>query len=118
MKTALKLFPLLLLSACASMTSGSTQTINIATTPLSGASCVVSNDRNSLSATTPAALTVQRSKHALNVTCVSGEYRGATSVTPDLKNAALFGGALGMSYDMGTGAAYDYPDLITVNLAR
>jgi hypothetical protein len=68
---------------------------------------------------TPGSVTVHRSYDKLNVTCKETGYTAnVVAVDSSTKGMAfgniLFGGLIGVGVDMSTGAAYDYPALITV----
>lgn len=118
-----QLFILLLsiqLTACASIVSGATQPISIDTEPAS-ARCELKNDKGVWHVSdTPASVVVHRSYEDLRVTCNKGSMSGAASFKSTTKAMAfgniLVGGAIGAGVDASTGAAYDYPDTMTVRL--
>jgi hypothetical protein len=118
---------LICLSGCASIVGGHNQSISIDTRhndqPLSGATCELRNDKGSWYVTTPGSVTVGRSYSDLTVVCEKeGVDKGMTSVKSSTKALAfgniLIGGVIGAGVDIATGAAYDYPTLITVVMAK
>jgi hypothetical protein len=69
--------------------------------------------------TTPGTVTINRAYDDLNVKCEKdGMQPGLAAVKSNTKGMAfgniLFGGVIGAAVDAGSGAAYDYPNLITV----
>lgn len=115
------LLALLLLPACASMTTGTTQNIAVETSP-PAAQCDLSNDKGKwFLKETPGSVTINRSASALVVSCDKGELTGTTSAESTTQGSAfgniLLGGIIGASVDMSTGAAYGYPATVNVRLA-
>jgi hypothetical protein len=113
----------LALSACASIVDGNNQSLSVKTTAsgndLSGAQCELQNNKGVWYVNTPGSVTVHRSYDKLNVTCKETGYTAnVVAVDSSTKGMAfgniLFGGLIGVGVDMSTGAAYDYPALITV----
>lgn len=124
------LFALALLPAftgCASIVSGQNQPVSVETrakgTTLAGANCTMLNDKGKWFVTTPGTVTVQRSYNDLSVSCeASGVSKGIAMVKSATKPMAfgniLFGGVIGAGVDVATGAAYDYPTLISVEMGE
>ncbi len=116
-----------LLSGCASIVSGSTQSLSVeAKSPdgkqIIGANCKMTNDKGTWFATTPGTVPVHRSYEDLTVACSKDAFQPATLVVKsDTKAMAagniLLGGIIGGGVDVATGAAYDYPDLISVQMS-
>ena len=113
------------LVGCASIVNGQNQSISVETRtqtgPLSGASCKLSNNKGTWFVTTPGSTMVQRSFEDLSVRCDKDTMEpGLVSVKSSTKAMAfgniIFGGVIGAGVDMSTGAAYDYPALITVQM--
>ncbi len=113
----------LAMSGCASIVNGTQQSISVLaqkpdSSDLSGASCSFSNGKGRWFATAPGSVTVHRAYSALIVECEHSEWVGGTEARSSTKPMAfgniLFGGVIGAGVDIGTGAAYDYPQLITV----
>lgn len=110
------------LSACASMTSGTTQSIALQTTPSTGAECQIVNEKGTwLIPATPGSTTINRAYGDLVVTCAhKNGMKGSASVQSTTVGAAfgniLAGGLIGAAVDMSSGAAYQYPATINVAL--
>lgn len=111
------------LTGCASIVNGQNQSVSVETRtesgPVSGANCKLSNNKGTWYVTTPGSTTVNRSYEDLAVRCDKTNVEpGLASVKSATKGMAfgniLFGGIIGAGVDMSTGAAYDYPTLITV----
>lgn len=121
MKKILALISLLTLSACASITTGQNQPVSVTTTPTSGASCKLVNDKGTWYVpSTPGSVTVKRAHGDLSVTCEKENNNGVSVVKSKTKGMAfgniIAGGIIGGAIDAGTGAAYDYPSEIAVKL--
>jgi hypothetical protein len=115
-----------LLSGCASIVSGTSQSLSVEArtesgTPVVGANCKLENPKGVWFVTTPGSVTIHRAYDDLAVQCTKdGEHPGHATVKSSTKGMAfgniLFGGAIGAGVDMASGAAYDYPALITVQM--
>ena len=113
-------------SGCASIVSGTNQSLSITSASASGADvagakCSLVNDKGSWYATTPGSVTVHRSYGDLSVTCTHEAHNdGTATIKSTTKGMAagniLFGGLVGVGVDVASGAAYDYPDLIRVTM--
>ena len=83
-----------------------------------GARCSLTNDKGQWFATTPGSVTVRRSYSSLAVDCntdsSAGTAKAKSSTKPMAFGNILFGGVIGVGVDVATGAAYDYPEVITV----
>lgn len=117
------LLSVLFLSGCASIVSGSTQSLSVDSfnkgSKISQATCTLTNNKGTWFVSTPGTVSVHRSYDPLTVKCEKdGLEPGILTVKSSTKGMAfgniLFGGVIGAGVDMGTGAAYDYPALITV----
>jgi hypothetical protein len=110
---------LLGLSGCASIVDGSHQVLSVITPNVQKASCTMTNNKGTFYVTTPGTVTVHRSYDPLHVDCTKTGYEDALiTVKSSTKGMAfgniLAGGIIGAAVDMGTGAAYDYPQKIVV----
>ncbi len=112
-------------SGCASIVSGSNQPISVETklkgAAVNGAYCRVNNDKGTWFVTTPGSLTIQRSIQNLDIKCEKdGIPAGLLSVKSSAKAIAfgniLLGGPIGAGVDILTGAAFDYPASIPVEM--
>jgi len=119
--------PLVLLSGCASIVSGQNQSLSVQAQDkgdqVVGAHCQLTNNKGTWYVTTPGTTTVHRSYGDLAVKCEKdGEEPGLASVKSHTKGMAfgniLFGGVIGAGVDVSTGAAYDYPTLITIVMGK
>lgn len=117
----------LIMPGCASIVSGQNQSISVQTIDkgekLAGAGCELVNDKGTWFVTTPGSVNVRRSYNELNVKCSKeGVDPGILAVGSATKGMAfgniLFGGVIGAGVDISTGAAYDYPPLITVKMGE
>jgi len=114
-------------TGCASIVSGQNQSLSVTAknngADVVGAKCQLSNDKGTWFATTPGSIMVRRSYSDLAITCTAdGAAPGVLTVKSFTKGMAfgniLFGGIIGAGVDMSTGAAYDYPALINVDLGQ
>jgi hypothetical protein len=117
----------LYLTGCASIVNGQNQPVSVETRndsgQVAGANCKLSNNKGTWFVTTPGSTTVQRSYEDLAIQCTKdAQEPGIASVKSSTKPMAfgniLFGGVIGAAVDVGTGAAYDYPSLITVLMGK
>ncbi len=114
-------------TGCASIVSGNNQSLSVTTqkngSDVAGAKCSLVNDKGTWFLTSPGSVTVRRSYGDLAVDCkLDGVEPGLASVKSNTKAMAfgniLFGGIIGVGVDTATGAAYDYPDLILVDMGQ
>ena len=117
------LFPIILLSACATIVNGSSQTVTVSTAP-PGATCTVDRmgARIGAIAQTPGSVRLDKSKNDLSVTCSKPGFQTATVTKAPSFGAATFGniiagGVVGVVVDAASGANYEYPGDIRVDLA-
>ncbi len=112
---------------CASIVNGQNQSLSVETKtdagPLSGASCKLSNNKGTWFITSPGSVTVRRSFGDLSVRCEKETHEpGLASVKSKTKGMTfgniLFGGVIGAGVNISTGAAYDYPTLITLIMGK
>ena len=122
-----KIFSLLascvLLTSCASTMSGSSQNITV-TSNVQGATCKLTNDKGSWTITTPGSAVITSSRVNLALTCVKEGYiNGVASLPSKHKDSAtwgnvILGGGIGYIIDRKSGAAFIYPQQVTVDLAK
>ena len=115
-------------TGCASIVSGTNQSVSVETrnadgASVTGANCKLNNNKGTWFVTSPGSTTVNRSFEALEVKCEKqGLEPGMASVKSSTKAMAfgnvLFGGPIGAGVDIASGAAYDYPNLIAVTMGR
>jgi hypothetical protein len=114
-----------MMTGCASIVNGNNQVVSIEARhkgqQVTGAACKLDNGKGTFFVTTPGTVTVHRSYDDMNVKCEKeGMQTGIAAVKSSTKPMAfgnlIFGGVIGAAIDAGSGAAYDYPSLITVIL--
>lgn len=112
-------------SGCASIVNGQNQSLSVQARSkgdqVADANCKLSNDKGVWYLKTPGSTTVRRSYENLAVLCEKpGLEAGLTSAKSSTKAMAfgniLFGGLIGVGVDTMSGAAYDYPDMIVVDM--
>jgi hypothetical protein len=110
-----------LLSGCASMTNGTQQRIDIVTEPEGAAACTLTNEKGNWElAQTPGAAMVNRAQGELTVACTTPEGSTGAATLPSGVAAAAFGNILLVgsvvwaAVDVASGAAFAYPDSVTV----
>lgn len=112
-------------SGCASLTSGRQQAFSVQThhgnVERTGIDCDLHNDAGAWSLTSPASVEVRKSAENLVVECKEGHLTGKASVKSTV-NAAyasnfLFLFGIGYVIDKYTGAGFDYPETVVVQLS-
>jgi len=115
------------ITGCASVTGTTGQGVSVETRSaegaVAGATCEMSNSKGKWFVTTPGSAQIRRSNDDLIVICQRAGYASAqTKVVSETKGTMfgniLIGGGIGAIVDHNTGAAYEYPTLITVQLVR
>lgn len=117
------LVPFGLLSACATIVAGTSQTVTVSTTP-PGASCTLDRigERVGAISPTPGSVRVDKSKNDLSVTCSKEGFQTATVGHSSNFNGATFGnilvgGVIGVVVDAASGANFNYPPDVRMELA-
>jgi hypothetical protein len=110
------------LPACATITSGTSQSLSVLTEP-AGATCTVTREDAVLGVVnpTPGTLTVSKSARDMSVRCTrAGHSPGVASVVPQFQvmtaGNILIGGFIGLAVDAASGAMSRYPESVTVAL--
>lgn len=108
-------------TGCASVTSGSTQPIFVATNPVAGATCTLSNGRGRWSVVSPGSVTVEKSVTVIKAVCTKpGWQDGVAYLTPRVPAMAQAGmmlpyvGIVSAAVDGSTGAGNEYPDAVAI----
>lgn len=116
-----------LASGCASIVNGSNQSISVETRDqarmVKNATCKLTNDKGTWYVDTPGSVIVHRSYDDLSIRCDKDAYDAGLATVKSSTKAMmfgniLFGGIIGGAVDAGTGAGYDYPALITVQMGK
>lgn len=109
------------LTACATIVSGTQQTIFIDTPGAEGASCKLNDSKNGswYLPSTPGSVSVLKGNGPMNVVCTKkGHNSGVVSASEDMSGATLgniiLGGGIGIFVDAASGAAQKYPDKIVL----
>lgn len=104
------------LSACATIVSGTTQNVTVESEP-EGATCKLVRASQTIGAiaNTPGTLRLNRSKDDISVVCDKEGYQQATetlsaSFTGATIGNVLFGGLIGVAIDASSGANHRYPE--------
>ncbi len=126
-KFSVLVFAAVALQGCASIVSGTTQPLSVETRGADGvniaaASCKLSNDKGKWFVNTPGSVSVSRSFNDMIVDCSKEKFGPGVAVVKSSTKAMaagniLFGGLIGVGVDMASGAAYDYPNIITVEMS-
>lgn len=115
-----------LTSGCASITGSTKQNVSVQTMGQGGkeirdAACELGNSKGTWIVTSPGSVTVTPSNDAMQVTCKrQGSEPGRASVVSATKGAMfgniILGGGVGAIIDYSSGAAFEYPTLIQVEM--
>ena len=112
-------------SGCATITTGQNQSLSVETrakgVAVAGASCQLANDKGVWFVSTPGSVMVNRAYGDLSVKCTHEKFPPGTMIVRSTTKGMAFGnilvgGIIGAAVDVGTGSAYDYPSLITLEL--
>ena len=115
------------LTGCASITGSKNQPLSVqavySSKSIEGADCTLTNDKGTWFAKTPGSVVVQKSGQDLVIKCdKDGIPSGTTTVASAANGGAwgniLFGGLIGFAIDASTGAAFDYPPSLAVQMGQ
>jgi hypothetical protein len=124
-RTALGALAMMFGSGCATITTGTNQSLSLETRhrgqQVAGAACKLSNDKGTWFVTTPGSVVVSRAYGDMAINCTHERYSAGSMIVGSSTKAMAFGniiigGVIGAAVDIGTGSAYDYPSLITLEL--
>jgi hypothetical protein len=123
-KFLLLITSLFMMTACASIVTGRAQNVSVDTQGINDAGCYLSNDKGRWDVKkTPKVIELLDSYHNLDVVCVKNGYKKGKKTIASSTKGWLFGNLLlgplfpvGMAVDIVNGAAYQYPDNISVAL--
>jgi hypothetical protein len=102
------------LAGCATITKGTTQNIAVDTPGAPGAQCTLSSEGiSTVNVVTPGTVTVDKSKHAINIRCKKECYQDGAGVVSSNTEAMtagniLVGGVVGLGVDAASGAMNKY----------
>jgi hypothetical protein len=121
-RLAVSVVGLSLLSACATVTSGTDHNLLVESDP-AGATCMLRREGANIGAvnTTPGSARISKSRHDITVTCERPDYEASSSTVAAGFQAmtlgnVLVGGVIGIAADLASGAAITYPDSVKVVL--
>jgi hypothetical protein len=117
------LLGLLLLPGCATIFEGTSQSVAISTDP-PGADCTIDRAGSRIGQVnpTPGSIHIDKSKNDLSVSCKHAGYQIATVAQSPKFQATTFGniligGIVGVIVDAASGANFEYPTDVRINLA-
>lgn len=107
-------------AACSTIIEGTSQKIAVSSTPV-GASCDMIREGRSVAniAKTPSTVTVDKSKHDIEMKCSLAGYEPASQyldsgIATGTFGNLILGGAIGWGIDSATGADNRYPDSVNM----
>lgn len=115
------------LAGCASITGSKNQPVSVQAhhngKSLDGADCVLTNDKGTWFVKTPGSTVIQKSGQDLTITCnkdgvPAGTATAASSANGGVWGNILLGGLIGYAVDASTGAAFDYPTSMGVQMGQ
>src|SRR3954447_8421846 len=116
---------LMLTSGCASIIGSRNQPLSVQThekgTQVVGANCTLQNDKGSWFVSTPGSIVVQKSYGDLAATCNKDGLVPGVAVFKSGANGGVWGniiagGLIGFAVDASSGAGFDYPTLLSVEM--
>ncbi len=114
-------------SGCASITGTKNQPVSVTANhngkPIDGADCVLTNDKGTWFVKSPGSTVIQKSGADLVITCNKADIPTGSTSAKSSANAGvwgniLFGGIVGYVIDASTGAAFDYPTSLGVEMGQ
>jgi hypothetical protein len=109
------------LAACATVVSGTSQTLFVETPRVTGAACRLSDSQQGTwyLPSTPGSVTVRKGYGPLHIVCEKDGYEttivsGDEEFAPATLGNIVLGGAIGIFVDAASGAAQRYPDKVVV----
>jgi hypothetical protein len=113
----------LLLPGCATLFEGTSQSVSISTDP-AGANCTIDRKGTRIGQVnpTPGSIHIDKSKDDLSVLCNHTGYQPATvTESPKFQGTTfgniIAGGIVGVIVDAASGANFEYPSDVKINLA-
>ncbi|HAT30817.1 MAG TPA: hypothetical protein DCW29_08190 [Janthinobacterium sp.] len=116
---------LTLVGGCATLTESNQQTLTVQTIEdhhaVAGVGCILANDVGKWFIMAPGRVTIQKSAGRLRVDCRKDSAGSASEEIASKVDASLWGNVvltLGLGYlvDRQTGAGFDYPDTLTIEM--
>ena len=119
------LFAASITSGCASITGSRNQPLSVQThqkgVQVVGANCTLQNDKGSWFVTTPGSVVIQKSYSDLAATCnkegmVPGVATFKSGSNGGVWGNIVAGGLIGYAVDASSGAGFDYPSLLSIEM--
>ncbi len=113
------------IAGCATMAGDTDQSVSLITTcehstAVVHAQCTLANARGTTTIMTPAAVNIQRSAGDLRIQCdsTSGSGKAVLQASGKWSTAGnlIFGGIFGVGVDLASGASFQYPKEVTLEL--
>jgi len=109
------------LCGCASIVSGTKQTLLITTPPTTGANCVLTNSAGMWTVSSPGSVTVKKTRQNIVITCTKdGWQEGFAAIPANYEDSTtgniIAGGIIGLAVDVSTGAVTKYPNAFEVRM--
>lgn len=121
------MFLALILSGCASITGSKNQPVSVNAyldgDEVEGAKCSLMNDKGSWYVTTPGSVMIQKSYGDMVATCKkkglpAGSLNVSSANTGAVWGNILAGGVIGYAVDASSGAGFNYPTNINVEMGK
>ena len=112
-------------SGCASVTGSQNQSVTViaiceSSKVVKGAFCTLSNSKGQWFIESPGAVVVQKAYGDMQVSCKLADSNGSLALSSsnngNIWGNVLYGGVIGAAIDSGTGAGFNYPSTVTVNM--
>ncbi|SHK19686.1 hypothetical protein SAMN05444159_2675 [Bradyrhizobium lablabi] len=109
----------LLVTGCATITKGTTQTVAVDTPGVPGAVCTIQTQNGPQMVSTPGTVVLSKGSAPLPIQCTKECYAMGSSIIPSgtetmAAGNVVFGGVIGLGVDAASGAMNKYPDIVTV----
>lgn len=121
-RSILVLSALAFLAGCNTMIAKPYQEVVIDTPDVEGVDCILETPTQKYRVIAPGSTQVERSRHALTITCEKGNYFTATkTVEPKIRMGwsalNVFNGVIpGTAYDIASNSVHAYPEIITMDM--
>lgn len=113
------------LTGCASITGSKNQPVSVQThekgKQITSANCTLVNDKGTWFVTTPGSVVIQKSYQDIAVTCNKEGHNPGSAIFRSGANGGVWGnilagGIIGYAVDSSSGAGFDYPSLLSIEM--